>query len=39
MLEQQIKNFEEDLIFTKNMLALEKARLNQYMTDKEEFYK
>jgi len=27
MLEQQIKNLEEDLIFTKNMITLHKARL------------
>ena len=38
MLEQQIKNLEEDLIFTKNMITLHKARLKQYMNDKADFY-
>lgn len=31
MLEQQIKNYEQDLIFIKNTIALQKANLNQYM--------
>ena len=39
MLEQQIKNYEQDLIFIKNTIALQKANLNRYMAQKAEFYK
>ena len=38
MLEQQIKNYEQDLIFIKNTIALQKANLNKYMQDKADFY-
>lgn len=38
MLEQQIKNYEQDLIFIKNTIALQKANLNQYMQNKADFY-
>lgn len=38
MLEQQIKNYEQDLIFIKNTIALQKAKLKQYMNYKTEFY-
>lgn len=38
VLEQQIKNYEQDLIFIKNTIALQKANLNKYMTQKAEFY-
>ena len=38
MLEQQIHNYEQDLIFIKNTIALQKANLNKYMQDKGEFY-
>ena len=39
MLEQQIKNYEQDLIFIKNTIALQRANLNRYMQDKANFYK
>ena len=39
MLEQQIHNYEEDLIFVKNMIDLYKARLGNYMNEKADFYK
>ena len=38
MLEQQIKNYEQDLIFIKNTIALQRANLNKYMQDKADFY-
>lgn len=38
MLIQQIKNYEQDLIFIKNTIALQKANLNKYMSDKADFY-
>lgn len=38
MLEQQIKNYEQDLIFIKNTIQLQKANLNKYMSQKAEFY-
>lgn len=38
MLEQQINNYEEDLIFIKNTIALQKAKLKQYMDQKKDFY-
>lgn len=39
MLEQQIKNYEQDLIFIKNTIALQKANLKKYINNKAEFYK
>lgn len=39
MLEQQIKNYEKDLIFIKNTIALQKANLKKYINNKAEFYK
>ena len=38
MLEQQIRNYEQDLIFIKNTISLQKANLNKYMQDKADFY-
>ena len=38
MLEQQIHNYEQDLVFIKNMIDLQKAKLKQYMQYKTEFY-
>lgn len=38
MLEQQIKNYEQDLIFIKNTIALQRANLNKYMQNKADFY-
>ena len=38
MLERQIHNYEEDLIFIKNTIALQRANLNQYMQNKADFY-
>ena len=38
MLEQQISNYEKDLIFINNMISLHKARLNEYMQNKAQFY-
>lgn len=38
MLEQQIKNYEQDLIFIKNALELQKAQLKRYLSYKADFY-
>ena len=38
MLEQQIQNYEKDLVFINNMISLHKARLNEYMQNKAQFY-
>ena len=38
MLEQQIKNYEQDLIFIKNTIALQKANLKNYLRNKADFY-
>jgi hypothetical protein len=38
MLEQQIKNYEQDLIFIKNTIALQKANLKNYLKNKADFY-